>query len=64
MTIPKQDDIGHPEELPLTPNRSCNRHNDCEAAENEVMQRRGIQRREIAASFHCHDDECEDCFGC
>lgn len=45
------------------PKRSCNRHDDCDKAEEEVMARRGIQRHEISFSFHCHDDECEDCFG-
>lgn len=45
------------------PARSCNRHSDCDRAEEEVMSRRGITRAEIHPSFHCHDDECEDCFG-
>lgn len=44
--------------------RSCNRHSDCDAAEQEVMTRTGKKRHEISSSFHCHDDECEDCFGC
>lgn len=44
--------------------RTCNRHSDCEKAEDEVMQRRGIERSQISYTFHCHDDECEDCFGC
>lgn len=44
--------------------RSCNRHNDCEKAEEEVMKRRNITRDKISGNFHCHDDECEDCFGC
>ncbi len=43
--------------------KSCNRHNDCEAAENEVMERRNINRYQIHADFHCYDDCCEECFG-
>lgn len=46
-----------------TKKRSCNRHNDCDAAEQEVMTRKGITRDKINYTFHCHDDECEDCFG-
>lgn len=40
--------------------RSCNRHSNCEKAEEEYRQRKG---REPGFNFHCHDDECEDCFG-
>lgn len=38
---------------------SCNRHSDCKAADEKA--------RAKGATFgasHCHDDECEDCFGC
>jgi hypothetical protein len=45
--------------------RSCNRHEDCSEAEERYMKRNGItERYEIPLGFHCHDDECEDCFGC
>jgi hypothetical protein len=40
--------------------RSCNRHNDCEKAEENA--KRNGQTNFI--NFHCHDDECPDCFGC
>jgi len=44
--------------------RSCNRHNDCDAAEDEVLARNpGSTKMAIHPSFHCHDDCCEDCFG-
>jgi ABC-type branched-subunit amino acid transport system ATPase component len=36
--------------------RSCNRHNDCNKAEEEVMARFHIERYQISLSFHCHDD--------
>lgn len=39
---------------------SCNRHNDCKKAE-EASGQRG---RTNFINFHCHDDECPDCFGC
>lgn len=38
---------------------SCNRHSDCKQADEKA--------RAKGATFgasHCHDDECEDCFGC
>lgn len=38
--------------------RSCNRHSDCEKADVEAKARGAY------AASHCHDDECEDCFGC
>ena len=59
---PKMAPVVPPEELPAR-SRSCNRHSNCDKAEEEVMVRRGITRAEIHTSFHCHDDECEDCFG-
>ena len=44
--------------------RSCNRHEDCDAAEAEVLTRHpGKTRADISFSFHCHDEGCEDCFG-
>ena len=48
----------------VEPKRSCNRHADCAKAEEEVMARFKIERWQISISFHCHDECCEDCFGC
>ena len=39
------------------PIRSCNRHDDCDAA-NESARAAGRFGAE-----HCHDECCEDCFG-
>lgn len=41
------------------PRNSCNRHNDCKAADEKARARGAM----FGAS-HCHDEECEDCFGC
>lgn len=38
---------------------SCNRHNDCDAADKKARDRGAHY-----GTDHCHDDECEDCFGC
>jgi hypothetical protein len=47
--------------LPVVPKR-CNRHDDCAAAvENWKRNHNG---EAPGLGFHCHDDECEDCFGC
>jgi hypothetical protein len=54
--------------------RTCNRHFDCDKAEQEVKERWEANWKEqypgqtkrfpgVSASFHCHDDECEECFG-
>lgn len=40
------------------PPRSCNRHSDCNKADEEA------KKRGAWAASHCHDDTCEDCFGC
>lgn len=55
--------------LPM-PRRSCNRHDDCDAAEAAKGFRfrftaSGLvdNRPPAPANFHCHDDDCEDCFG-
>jgi hypothetical protein len=46
------------------PRNSCNRHVDCEMAVQVWLERYpGKTRRDLPVSFHCHDDECEDCFG-
>lgn len=39
------------------PTRSCNRHTDCDAA-NEKAKAAGRLGAE-----HCHDECCEECFG-
>lgn len=39
------------------PPRTCNRHNDCDAA--DVKARAAGHTN----ASHCHDDCCEDCFG-
>jgi hypothetical protein len=36
----------------------CNRHSDCYKADVEARARGAF------AASHCHDDCCEDCFGC
>jgi len=41
--------------------RSCNRHSNCDQAVAKFEAENG---RKPGVSFHCHDDECEDCFGC
>lgn len=41
--------------------RSCNRHDDCDAVEQEVLARN--PGKTIHPDFHCHNDECEECFG-
>jgi hypothetical protein len=52
------------DEFSIPAMRSCNRHLNCEEAENEVLARNpGKKRTDIHPTFHCHDDECEDCFG-
>jgi hypothetical protein len=42
--------------------RSCNRHNDCAAAEVAYLSRHPDAALPIP-DFHCYDDCCEDCFG-
>lgn len=51
--------------------RSCNRHGDCDAADarakanHEANLSKPRQERTITFPYseHCHDDDCEDCFG-
>lgn len=44
--------------------RSCNRHSDCDKAEEELLKRNpGKTKKDIFYGFHCYDDECPDCFG-
>lgn len=42
----------------FTPTDSCNRHNDCNKADTEAKARGAF------GASHCHDECCEDCFGC
>jgi hypothetical protein len=54
----------HTEIAPVMRN-SCNRHANCEMAVQVWLEKHpGMTRLDIPFSFHCHDDECEDCFGC
>lgn len=53
-----------PSEPPQTaerekPKRSCNRHDDCTAADAVTLAEGGNPY-----VSHCHSDDCEDCFGC
>lgn len=41
--------------------RTCNRHYDCAAAEAIFLKDYG---KKPGVNFHCHDECCEDCFGC
>jgi len=43
--------------VPPKPKRTCNMHEDCDAADARAVARGSLY------SYHCHDDECEDCFG-
>lgn len=40
---------------------TCNRHDDCQAANKAYRAKHG---RDPGFGFHCHDEDCEDCFGC
>ena len=42
-------------EAPKT--RTCNMHDDCDAADLKAQARNGKR------AAHCHSDDCEDCFG-
>lgn len=44
------------------PVKSCNRHSHCKMAES-VWLKNHPEAKRIPLSFHCHDDDCEDCFG-
>lgn len=46
-----------PEQTPAVPTRTCNRHDDCDAADAAGRERGGNP------PDHCHDDGCEDCHG-
>jgi hypothetical protein len=47
---------GAPELLPGV-KRTCNRHSDCNAADEKA------RAAGYLSADHCHDDCCEDCFG-
>lgn len=44
--------------------RTCNRHDDCDAADERERAKGGTDRegRPITKTIHCHDSDCEDCF--
>ena len=51
-------------DAPTKEKRSCNRHEDCEEANRKWLERNpGNERWMIPVNFHCHDEDCEDCFG-
>lgn len=39
--------------------RTCNRHDDCDA----VDERFKAKSLPLPVDLHCHDEDCEDCFG-
>jgi hypothetical protein len=43
-----------------TVRNSCNRHDDCKAADEAYVARHGERP---GWNFHCHDEECDECFG-
>lgn len=43
--------------------KTCNRHNDCDEANKEWLRKYPGPIWSIPPNFHCHDDDCEDCFG-
>jgi len=45
-------------EAPDVPDRSCNKHDDCAAADRDA-DALGKKR-----PYHCHSEDCEECFGC
>jgi hypothetical protein len=49
--------------LKMVEPRSCNRHHDCDKAEKDYLARHPEHLGNYISNFHCHDDECEDCFG-
>lgn len=44
------------------PRRSCNRHDDCDKFDKEYKEKYKVDF--VPYNQHCHDEECEDCFGC
>jgi len=43
--------------------QSCNRHEDCDEAEKRYRELNKPAYDLLPANFHCHNDECPDCFG-
>lgn len=41
--------------------RSCNRHDNCDEAERKRLER--FPGTSVPPTFHCYDEECEECFG-
>lgn len=41
--------------------RACNRHSDCDHFDAEYKARRNVEF--VPYNQHCHDEDCEDCFG-
>lgn len=56
--------VPKPEPEPIPKVKSCNRHFDCKEAEEVYYSKHPKKPRDYIPNFHCHDDECEDCFGC
>jgi hypothetical protein len=54
---------GYGRSVGLILQRVCNRHSDCDKAEREWLKAHPNSKW-CPVNFHCHDDECEDCFGC
>lgn len=46
----------------FVPSNFCNRHSDCAAAVENF--KRNNSGKTPGFNFHCHDEDCEDCFGC
>lgn len=42
--------------------RSCNRHDDCGEADKKWLANHPKELY-TPVNFHCHNDECEECFG-
>jgi hypothetical protein len=57
ISNPRYDEINWKKEEPLPERRSCNRHDDCDAANVEARE------RGYNWATHCHDECCQDCFG-
>lgn len=46
------------EPVKRTKRNSCNRHNDCAAADADARKKGSMW-----GTSHCHDEGCEECFG-
>jgi hypothetical protein len=57
LAAPPAQPVTEPPPPKEPPKRTCNRHDDCDAADAKA--------KAAGQSFvdHCHDDCCEDCFG-